>query len=946
MITLFIPYFGAFPNYFQAYLDSLGANTGTLEVVMITDISFDSYRVPPNLIKYVMTFDELRACVHAFLLKTFGKSPPAAELIMTPYKLVDFKVTYPLLFEDLYKPDINSFVGWGDIDVIYGDLSKFVTGSYDIIGGWHGHFTAIKNTHLFKSLFLTIPDYYKLATDNSKTYITDEIAYREPLVNFIKTHDLKMCYLNASFCDVLPPCFYHLSRPEHAKYAKNFFNNLKPAKNITYLKYKAGSLQTVYDDGEVQETSYVHLQKRKMSYEKVEDTYWITDTAFVTEEPEEERVIPANLFMTWHTKELPGPMQVNVDRIIAANPDIKVQIFDDAECATFLTANFPPEVVAAFHSLRPGAYKADLWRYCVLYIYGGIYMDIKLRPTDDFRLSSLLVREQFTNDGVYTQDGKKHYSVYNGLMSCKKESPILLKAIVQIIVNVSRKYYGPTQWSITGPRLLAALYEASSDIEPLYYVHFGPSTNQTIKLNNKNVFTEYDGYRSDIHSNYSSLWTSRQVYEGELVLNVNTWPSNMLKIYDDICSAKKIRLHMPAIPYTITRDEYSHDAYTGKVQRFGPMMRTCKGPNRGGSEGSEDSEQVFEVFHYGVETSESGADRDIQLMTKAEWHQLRIDSMQSLEKSLSREEAEAKVLDPTTIVSTLANWSTPLFHEFNRRFKEALKKTYRGVGTDIICVPLGHSYDEAIAGIDVVVVESGIGYNNSCKNFRVFESYSWMSRTLGAEDKSPNNYWFVVPNYYNTKEFVVPVIEPLRLQGRPKVGFLGRVIREKGCYVIAEIAKRFPNVDFVLCGQGNAAQFLTSPNISYKMPIHGSERSEYLGSCVATICASTYLEPFGGSNVESQLCGTPVIAIDNGAFVETVEQFKTGLRCHTLADFCKGVQMALDGAFDRAYIRERAVRLYGMENVAKQYEYVFKSVLDIRNGKNGWYSTDCHLVTP
>ena len=70
----------------------------------------------------------------------------------------------------------------------------------------------------------------------------------------------------------------------------------------------------------------------------------------------------------------------------------------------------------------------------------------------------------------------------------------------------------------------------------------------------------------------------------------------------------KIRLHLPAIPYTITRDEYSHDAYTGKVKRFSPMMRS-----RG-----------FEVYHYGVETSESGANKNFDLLTKEEWNKLRI----------------------------------------------------------------------------------------------------------------------------------------------------------------------------------------------------------------------------------------------------------------------------------------------------------------------------------
>ena len=36
----------------------------------------------------------------------------------------------------------------------------------------------------------------------------------------------------------------------------------------------------------------------------------------------------------------------------------------------------------------------------------------------------------------------------------------------------------------------------------------------------------------------------------------------------------KIRLHLLAIPHTITTDDFSHCAFTGKVLRFSPMMRT------------------------------------------------------------------------------------------------------------------------------------------------------------------------------------------------------------------------------------------------------------------------------------------------------------------------------------------------------------------------------------
>jgi hypothetical protein len=53
--------------------------------------------------------------------------------------------------------------------------------------------------------------------------------------------------------------------------------------------------------------------------------------------------------------------------------------------------------------------------------------------------------------------------------------------------------------------------------------------------------------------------------------------------------------------------------------------------------------------------------------------------------------------------------------------------------------------------------------------------------------------------------------------------------------------------------------------------------------------------------------------------------------------------MALDGKFDRQYIHDRAVRLYDMYNVASQYEYAFKSIMDISNGNGGWFAKKAHV---
>ena len=133
-----------------------------------------------------------------------------------------------------------------------------------------------------------------------------------------------------------------------------------------------------------------------------------------------------------------------------------------------------------------------------------------------------------------------------------------------------------------------------------------------------------------------------------------------------------IRLHIPGIPHTITKMEHSHCAFTGKVLRFSPMMRA-----RG-----------FEVYHYGVETSESGATKDIQLMTKDEWEALRIQSYIFLNPNATEEAAKMILEDPTTFWVTLANWDTPLYKEFNKRLLAALKTNYRGQSTDIFCMPM------------------------------------------------------------------------------------------------------------------------------------------------------------------------------------------------------------------------------------------------------------------
>lgn len=957
---IFIPYFGNFPNYFQLYLDSLAKNKEILTVFFLTDIDMSQYNVPSNAIKIEMSFDNIRERLSKFLLKEYNRNIESRLLLSRTVKFCDIKIIYPILFDDImtqYKITEDDFVGWGDCDLIYGNLANFIKYEEDfhIIGGYHGHFTVIKNIESFKNLYKQIPKYDELILD-LKHYATDEIAYREPLANYLKENNYKMNYINATFCDIVPPCYYDKFRKNHNEYTKNFFDVYNPKKNINYLYYSKEDSQLLlyYDDKSAREISYCHLQKRTMNMSELQPTsilenkegYYIGENKFFLEL--ESSVIPKKIYTTWHSKELPEKMQENINKLKKDNPEFDICIYDENDCYKFIEDNFPKEVLLAYNKLIPHSYKSDLWRFCILYINGGIYLDIKNKCINNFKFSSFVDKEYFVNDGNFKHTDEITYqSIYTGLIIAKKNNEILLKTICSIVNNVSKEIYGPNPWYPTGPCIFGYAYTKCNGDKnyPLVLHHHGPKSEESIKYNNIKVLVHYPEYRQEQKSvYYQDLWNQKKIYDLNTVIdlsNIDTeWPTELYNAFKNIIlddptqqdspqpdtprdPSTKIRIHLPAIPYTITRDEFSHDAFTGKVKRFSPMMQSVG----------------FEVYHYGIETSESGADKEIQLMTKAEWYELCIDTVMFLDDNLTRPEAKNILDDPKYLINTLSNWNSPVFKEFNKRFRTKLIENYRDVKTDIVCLPLSRSHEDAVVDLNYCIVEFGIGYSNSYREFRIFESYNWMSRTLGVENIQPSNYWFVIPHSFSTTEFKFNPT-PNKLT----VGYMGRVIDLKGCNIVLEVARRFPNVEFILCGQGDPTDYLKVSNIKYKLPIHGSERSDYLGSFDAVICPSKFLEPFNCVAVEAQLCGTPVICSDNGGMVETVEQFKSGLRCHTLADYCYGIQMAIDGKFDRQYIRDRAVRKYDMYNVAKQYKYVFNTVLDLYDSeKNGWYSPDSYV---
>ena len=225
-------------------------------------------------------------------------------------------------------------------------------------------------------------------------------------------------------------------------------------------------------------------------------------------------IIPLKIFQTWHTKNLPAKMRECVELLKHQNPRFEHYLFDDNDCREFIKEHFNDEVLNAYDRLIPGAYKADLWRYCVLYINGGIYMDIKLKCINGFRLIEL------TENNHYVKDRHPPLTIYNALIVCQKGSPFLWKAIYRVVFNVQNNIYGIDPLEPTGPLMMGKIILRNNLIPNIDLYHY-QSGGYIVYKNRFVISTNYPEYNTERTLTYNSLntkrynvlWNERKIYK-------------------------------------------------------------------------------------------------------------------------------------------------------------------------------------------------------------------------------------------------------------------------------------------------------------------------------------------------------------------------------------------------------------------------------------------------
>ena len=249
--VVFCPYFGNLPNNFKLWLKSCSYNKDFKFIVFTNDLV--DYVIPDNVEIFNLSFDDFKGKIQEKF--NFNIS------LESPYKLCDFKPVYGYVFANL----LNNCEYWGycDMDVVFGNLKKFLPKEkYDKIS-YLGHFCLYKNTKFIRECF-KIKNFSKI---NYQDILSSPIHFGFDEIgdyginNIFKCNNLTIYNYELNVADI--DC-----RNENFVLVKLIDGKFKFFNGVRIFSFENGSVIENKIKGNTitkNEFAYIHFQKRKMN---------------------------------------------------------------------------------------------------------------------------------------------------------------------------------------------------------------------------------------------------------------------------------------------------------------------------------------------------------------------------------------------------------------------------------------------------------------------------------------------------------------------------------------------------------------------------------------------------------------------------------------------------------------------------------------------------------
>lgn len=252
-IVIIFPYFGTLPVQYNMWRESALRNP-SVDFMFFTDADVE---LAANIIVHKMKFEDFREYIQAIL--------DFPIVLDRPYILCDFKPLYgQALQKYISKYD---FWGYGDLDVVYGDLRAFLTeevlSRYKFFLGY-GHLTLYHNDEETNTYYKTIipgyQDYRKSLTIHQQTFF-DEYDHKGNADKWkeCRTED---CFLDWQFDNVSQPKrSYHMNSLTRG-WQQVIFEHVD--NKLYMIRFNKGEM-------EKKESLYAHFQHRGFMKDKVTD---------------------------------------------------------------------------------------------------------------------------------------------------------------------------------------------------------------------------------------------------------------------------------------------------------------------------------------------------------------------------------------------------------------------------------------------------------------------------------------------------------------------------------------------------------------------------------------------------------------------------------------------------------------------------------------------------
>ncbi|MBY6199736.1 hypothetical protein KUV65_00030 [Maritalea mobilis] len=157
------------------------------------------------------------------------------------------------------------------------------------------------------------------------------------------------------------------------------------------------------------------------------------------------------LFQFWNTEQAPDEVEALM-RTWSEDPAFHYQRFNAETADAFIEAHFDRQTLDAYRKCGVPAMQADFFRYCALYVHGGVYVDAGTEQVGP--LAAYL--RQFAS-AVLMQRVPRNI-LPNGFMFFRCPGAPLLERVLSIATGNVEKRISNNVWIVTGPAIQTRLH--------------------------------------------------------------------------------------------------------------------------------------------------------------------------------------------------------------------------------------------------------------------------------------------------------------------------------------------------------------------------------------------------------------------------------------------------------------------------------------------------------